>query len=232
MCAENSFKRYISISLCHERFDYPGVGIHPLMRVIRPVIRCSKDITVVAIFSIFIAIPAWASEATETQDPQSTYLLAKIKKNEEYLIKYIRFRRVGSEGDVVLKGQFYGRLIEGKTLLRDELILMKAAPGEYYLEEIKSFYDNLDSGKFGQPNQLIRILPGRINYIGDIKTSVDDDRRRSLAVKYEYLYTNETVLEAESRNRKIFSFLESVVCPPGEEPIVLDVPGIKDTAQD
>ncbi len=212
------------------------MGIYQLMRVIRPVITCAKNITVVAIFSIFIAIPipspACASEASETQESQSTYLLAKIKKNEEYLIKYIKFRRVDREGDFVLKGQFYGRLIEGKTLLRDELILIEVTPGEYYLQEIKAFYENLDSGKFSQPNQLIRILPGRINYIGDITTSVDDDRRRSLAVRYEYLYTNETVLEAESRNRKTFSSLESVVCLPGEEPIVLDVPGIKDTAQD
>ena len=177
--------------------------------------------------------PSNASDSTDTSGDHPTYVLAKIKENQEYLITYVKFRSVRTEDEIVLRGQFYGHSIEGKTILRDELILTKVIPGEYYLAEIRPFYDNIYPSKFRKPNEVIVIAPSRINYIGDIKTNVNKTlTRRSHDVSYEYLYSNKTVLQAESRNREIFSSLDTVVCLPGEEPMLLDVSGMKDAVGD
>jgi hypothetical protein len=177
-------------------------------------------------FFVVAGNPVSASENQVPEGATQTYLLAQIDKRGQAFVDQIKFRRVGDDDDILLKGEYYGRTYAARNALPDELVLIAVHPGEYYLSEIRAFDQWRPGSRFGRTTRLIKIIPGKINYIGDILTNIEAFYRGNKMITYEYKYTNATVLKAESKHPELFSSHETVLCIPGEEPILIDIVGM------
>lgn len=150
-----------------------------------------------------------ASLGNEPQREADTYLLTSLSNfyDERFLIKNIAIKhtKTGKRSKIGIKEH-------------TRYTLKKVDPGDYYVSDIYSRYRDVPPTRYPQPDKLFRLVPGALNYIGDLVTRTEEHGTK-WSTSFWFQPVRETVELAVKNEAEEIGNLPIFMILPGETPI-------------
>lgn len=177
----------------------------------RTTMRSSLHSRVLGPWLLGTVLMAVSGCATVELEPGEAYVLSRLGYSEGVLIRGLSFRNADTGEDVLIKP---GRAV-----------LTRVQPGRYYMRRIESAYDNVINSTAEQPEALIPVEAGKVNYIGSWAVIKTTEQQSKVFYSLGHDYPRDVVEDAQRTSGAVFALYPVVEARPeltrvgsGEDP--------------
>ncbi len=154
------------------------------------------------IIIIILLIPALNAKSEEA------FILSAVWANQENLLKYIVLTDVDTD--------------ESYNLEASALLIKKVKAGNYYLSQAQTYWNKGETMFFKKTPTTISVVPGYINYIGDLGVGISKNRYKSWPIVE---FNKETIYLLMQEQPQALETLPLMWSNPGGKPMIINVDG-------
>lgn len=141
-------------------------------------------------------------------EPNEAYILSRVGYTDRLVLRGISFRNVDTGEDVLVEPGL--------------AVLTRVPAGHYYMRKIRSAYDNVIARAKEQPDELIPVAAGHVNYIGSFIVAVPKETHNTLYQGVDHTYPEVVVEQARAEAPEVFARYPFVVARPQAEKVGAD----------
>ncbi len=142
------------------------------------------------------------------QPEQSCFVLVRIAQLGDAMLRKVVLEDTGSGDEIHLFFEWQASV----------LVLEHARAGSYFVRRVDTHYPDFPSALYDRPEALIQLVPGAVNYIGDL-TLTEERPDDAIELDLEIDFNPESLREARAEHPEIFEGRNIVVSRSGQPPV-------------